>query len=154
MIAISDTDIEIFYLMHRQRFRRAETRVLRHILITINDDIAENRRPEVEARLAAIRSTLVADPQRFAEQALQYSECPTALNAGLLGTVSRGQLYPELEPVVFALQPGEISVVAESPMGLHLLLCDSINVAQELSFAEASILIRRHLEKLRRSALD
>ena len=150
MIAISDTDIEIFYLIHCQRFRRPETRVLRHILITINEDIAENRRAEAEARLAAIRSRLIADPLCFAEQALQYSECPTALNAGLLGSVARGQLYPELEPVAFALQPGEISQLAESPMGLHILVCDSINAAQALSFAEVSPAIRSHLETARK----
>ena len=150
MNSISDTDIEIFYLMHQRRLRSAETRVLRHILITLNDDFADNRRPQVEDRLGAIRSRLLQAPQNFAAAALKYSECPTALNGGLLGTVPRGQLYPELERMAFGLQAGELSVVVESPMGLHLLRCDAINASREISLAEASPFIRRQLEQSRR----
>lgn len=149
MTVISDDDIDIFYHMHRPRFRRPETRVLRHILITLNDSFIDNQRPQALVRIAAIRQTLLKNPQSFETQALKYSECPTALNAGLLGTVPRGQLYVELESVAFSLQPGELSSVTESPMGLHLLRCDSINAAQQASLAEASPAIRRHLEKMR-----
>jgi nitrogen fixation protein NifM len=149
---ISDTDVEIFYRLHQPRIGRPETRVLRHILITLNDAYFENRPPQAQARIDDIRSTLIADPQRFAELALKHSECPTSLNGGLLGTVRRGQLYPELEPVAFALQTGELSAVATSPMGLHLLRCDSIEPARELSLAEASASIRRHLAQLREKA--
>ncbi|EXI92717.1 MAG: nitrogen fixation protein NifM [Candidatus Accumulibacter sp. BA-94] len=38
--AVSDTDVEIFWYMNRQRFRLGETRVLRHLLVTINDGLA------------------------------------------------------------------------------------------------------------------
>ena len=150
MVAVSDTDVEIFYLMHRQHFRSAETRVLRHILITINDSLIGNQRDEVQRRLRAIRRTLIKSPQRFAEEALKHSECPTAMNSGHLGTVPRGQLYPELEAVAFALRPGGLSEIVESPLGLHVLRCDSINAGREASLAEASAAIRRHLEQMRR----
>ena len=146
-VKISDIDVEIFYHLHQPRILRPETRVLRHILITLNDDFFENRLPQAQARINDIRKMLLDDPRRFAELALKHSECPTSLNGGLLGTVQRGQLYPELEPVAFALQAGELSSIAKSPMGLHLLRCDSISPARELSLAEASPSIRRHLEK-------
>jgi nitrogen fixation protein NifM len=149
---ISDTDVEIFYHLHQQRMRRPETRVLRHILITLNDAYFENRLPQVQARINEIRNTLIAGTERFAELALKHSECPTSLNGGLLGTVRRGQLYPELEPAAFALQTGELSAIAASPMGLHLLRCDSIEPASELSLAEASPSIRRHLMMMREKA--
>jgi nitrogen fixation protein NifM len=149
---ISDTDVEIFYHLHQPRIRRPETRVLRHILITLNDEFFENRLPQAQARINDIRKTLIDDPQRFAELALKHSECPTSLNGGLLGTVQRGQLYPELEPVAFTLQTGELSPIAKSPMGLHLLRCDSIQPARELSLAEASPSICRHLAKIREKA--
>ena len=147
---ISDTDIEIFYLMHQRRLRSAETRLLRHLLITLNDDFADNRRPQVEARLGAIREQLLQAPQDFAAVALKYSECPTALNGGLLGTVPRGQLYPELERIAFSLQADQLSAIVESPMGLHLLRCDAINASREISLAEASPFIRRQLQQSRR----
>lgn len=146
---ISDTEVEIFYHLHQARFRLPETRVLRHILITLNNEFVENRPLQARVRLNDIRKTLIREPQRFAELALKHSECPTSLNGGLLGTVPRGQLYTELEPVAFALQAGELSAIAESPMGLHLMLCDSINPERDLSIAEASPSIRRYLEKKR-----
>ncbi len=146
---VSDTEVEIFYLMHRQRMHSVETRELRHILITLNEDIPENRRDIAQARLSAIRASLLERPQDFAQEALKHSECPTALNGGLLGTVPRGRLYPELEPIAFALQADELSVIAESPMGLHLMRCDAINLPRDLSLAEASAAIRRHLERAR-----
>ncbi len=149
---ISDTDVEIFYHLHQPRIRRPETRVLRHILITLNDQFFENQMPQVQARINDILNALIDDPQLFAELALKHSECPTSLNGGLIGTVQRGQLYPELEPVAFALQSGELSAIAQSPMGLHLLRCDSINPARELSLAEASPSIRLHLAKIREKA--
>lgn len=103
---VSDTEVEIFWFMHMDRFRRAETRVLRHILVTINEQVAGNERPAARARIDAIHARLTKSPERFAEQALKHSECPTAMNGGLLGTLPRGQLYPELEAVAFpSLKP-------------------------------------------------
>lgn len=146
---IIDTEAEIYYHLHRPRFQLPETRVLRHILITLNNAFVENRPLQARARINDLRKTLIHQPQRFAELALKHSECPTSLNGGLLGTVLRGQLYPELEPIAFALQAGELSVITESPMGLHLLRCDHINPERALSFDEARPSIRRLLEMKR-----
>lgn len=149
--AVSDTDAEIFWFMHQDRFRRAETRLLRHILITINEQIAGNQRSAVRARIEAIRVRLLKNPERFAEQALKHSECPTAVSGGLLGAVPRGQLYPELEAAAFALGQASLSEVVESELGCHLIYCESINSARAVSFREARDAIGEHLAQQRRS---
>jgi len=41
---IKDLDIRLFYELHLDRFRQGEKRQARHILITVNEDIAENSR--------------------------------------------------------------------------------------------------------------
>lgn len=148
--AVSDTEVEIFWFMHQERFQRGETRTLRHILITINDAFAGNQREVAGERMDAIRTRLLKEPGRFAEQALKHSECPTAMNGGVLGKVTRGQLYAELEQAAFALAVNELSAVVESELGFHLLRCDAIDAAQLLSLAEAGPGIRRHLEGQRR----
>jgi len=107
--AVSDTEVEIFWFMHKERFRRAETRVLRHILVTINEQLTGNERGTARASIEAIRARLLKNPERFAEQALKHSECPTAMNGGLLGQVPRGKLYPEIDAVAFALPVGGLS---------------------------------------------
>jgi nitrogen fixation protein NifM len=148
--AVSDTEVEIFWFMHKDRFRRAETRVLRHILVTINEALAGSERPAAGASINAIRSRLLKDPGRFAEQALKHSECPTAMNGGLLGRVPRGQLYPELEAAAFALGEGELSHIVETELGYHLVLCETIDVERHSRFDEVRQTIREHLEQQRR----
>lgn len=152
-VTISETDIEIFYLMHRERFRRPENRTLSHILVTINEALPGSDRVSARRKIEGIRERLLLAPQRFAEQALKYSECPTATNGGLLGTLIRGQLFPELEPVAFSLPLGELSEIVESPLGFHLLHCAAIEDASVLSLDSVREKIRGHLfDSRRRSA--
>lgn len=148
--AVSDTEVEIFWFMHKDRFRRAETRVLRHILITINEQLAGNEREAARRKIDAIRERLLKHPERFAEQALKHSECPTAMNGGLLGSVPRGQLYAELEAVAFALPEAALSEPIESELGWHLIRCDAINAERPSQLAEVRQTIRAHLEQQRR----
>ncbi|MDZ4253522.1 MAG: nitrogen fixation protein NifM [Sulfuritalea sp.] len=149
--AVSATEVEIFWFMHQERFRRAETRVLRHILITISEQLAGNERDAARGTIEAIRARLLKNPERFAEQALKHSECPTAMNGGLLGNVPRGQLYPELEAAAFALPAAALSEPVESELGWHLILCETINAERQSQLAEVRQTIRDHLQQQRRS---
>ncbi|MDD4930271.1 MAG: nitrogen fixation protein NifM [Gallionella sp.] len=151
-VKVSEVDIELYYLYHAEQFRRPETRLARHILLTINKDYAENTREAAEARILEIAGRLVKDPSCFEEQALKYSECPTALQGGELGDLPHGKLYPELDEVLFKLPANGISAVVESPLGFHILRCDAITEAAVLSREQASPRIRALLEQKRRRA--
>lgn len=147
---VSDMDVELYYHYHPDQFRRPETRLARHILVTINEDIAENMRGAARKRIDEIAARLKKDPQRFEEQALKHSECPTALDGGVLGEVPRGKLFPELDKALFELKAGEISGVLESELGFHILRCDAINQAHALPLAQARTHIRKLLEQRRK----
>jgi len=147
---ISKMDIMIYFYLHKEKFTKPETREAYHILITLNDDYEENTREEALSRLSVIRKRLLKKPGRFGEQALKHSECPTALNNGLLGNIPQGELYPELDEVMFSLKEGEISDIIESPTGLHLLHCKSISNAGPVSLKTAEPKIREHLLAKRR----
>ena len=149
---VSETELEIFYLVHRERFHHPEKRTLRHILVTINDSLPGSEHSTARSTIDAIHARLVKSPERFAEQALQHSECPTAMNGGLLGTLKRGQLYAELEAAAFALAPGELSAVVESPLGFHILHCVAIEAAGDLPLASVRGKIRKHITETRRRA--
>jgi len=149
--SVDATEVEIFYLMHRERFRKPETRSLRHILVTINDTVAGNAREEAKAKIDAVRDRVLGSPERFTQEALQHSECPTAMNGGQLGRLPRGQLYAELEPAAFVLAPGETSAVLESPLGFHIIRCDDVQPARQLDLEEVSGRIRQQLDDARRS---
>lgn len=149
---VSDTDIELYYQYHAERFRRPETRMARHILITINEAITENTRISAYQRINEIAARVAKDPKRFEEQALKHSECPTALDGGKLGELPKGKLFPELDTALFQLQAGEISRVLESELGFHILRCDTVCEAGILSYEQAKSHIRKHMEHKRKRA--
>ena len=148
-VEVSEIDCMIYFYMHKQKFEQPETREIRHILITINDEFPENRQETAYARLADIRQRLKQKPKRFAEQAMKHSECPTALQGGVLGKLPRGQLFPGLEEVAFKLKVGQISEIVQSPLGYHILYCEAVHNAGPLKFREAEPKIREHLKKRR-----
>jgi peptidyl-prolyl cis-trans isomerase C len=147
---VSEIDVELYWQYHPEQFRRPETRRARHILVTLNPELADNTAPVARTRIEAIAARLVKDPKRFEEQALKHSECPTALQGGRLGDVKQGQLYPELDTALFTMTAGQISGVLESPLGYHLLWCEAIQEERELGLEQARSRIREMLEQHRK----
>jgi len=147
---VSNLETELFYHLHYERFQQQEKRTLRHILITINEEMKGSSRTEALTRIEAIRDLLIKFPDRFAEQALRNSECPTAMQGGLLGQVPRGQLFPELDAAAFAMRPGSISEILESPMGFHILRCENIQPAGVVPLTTVRNRIREQMLKTRR----
>ncbi len=147
---VSEIDVELYWQYHPDQFRRPETRRARHILVTVNPDLPDNTASAARNRIEAIAARLAREPKRFEEQALKHSECPTALQGGILGEVQRGKLYPELDAALFIMRPGQISAVLESPLGFHLLLCEAIEEARVLGLEQARAPIRAMLEQRRK----
>lgn len=122
----SETDARLYYYLHPEKFIQPELRDAYHILITINPDYPENKRDAALKRAGVIAKRLQRKPAKFAEQALKYSECPTAMQNGHLGLIKRGTLFPTLDKALFSMKAGEVSDVLESPLGFHVLYCASI----------------------------
>ncbi len=149
-LAVSQIDARLYYELHAARFVLPEQRSARQILVTINNDFQENRRAEARARIDAIAAKLARSPNRFADQARKHSECPSALEGGRLGNIRRGQLFPELDSALFAMQEGEVSEVLETEVGFHLLLCERIAAARTVPFSKAEPRIRQILDERNR----
>lgn len=151
--AVTDEEAEIYYYQHLDRFELPETRTARHILITFNEDYPENSRAQVQQRMADLKSQIQSSCDTFKELAQRHSECPTSMHDGLLGRIKSGQLYPELDQCLFRMEEGEISELLESPMGIHILLCETIHPAERLSFDQVRDKLRDHLETKKRKQL-
>jgi peptidyl-prolyl cis-trans isomerase C len=152
LAGIDDIEVSLYYFSHQEQFVVPAVRYARHILITINPDFAENRREAAFARIQAIAKRLSSKPERFAEQALKHSECPTSLQGGRLGKILPGTLYPELEDCLFALEVGAISGPVESPLGFHLLLCEASEAARRLPLEDVLPRLREKMQVKRRKA--
>ena len=138
---------------HLEKFELPETRTARHILVTINEEYAENCREQALQRITEIQHSLLEQGEDFSALAQRHSECPTAMQEGLLGRIKPGQLYPELDKALFEMEEGELSEIIESPVGLHLLWCEQIHAAERRCFSELKDKLRDHLEKKKRKRL-
>jgi peptidyl-prolyl cis-trans isomerase C len=144
---VNEVEIGIYYHLHPEQFNRPERREACHIFISINPDYPENTCEAAWSRMQELKAKLQKKPYKFAELALKHSECPTALQGGVLGIVPRGKLYPELDAVLFSIKAGEISEIVESEIGFHLVLCKQIQKAETLSLQKATPKIRQIMKE-------
>jgi peptidyl-prolyl cis-trans isomerase D len=122
LAAPSDDAVQAYYDAHRDdRFTAPEEIRARHILIQLRPDADEKQRAEArkkaEDALAKVRKG-----GDFAKLAEQLSEdAGSASKGGDLGLFSRGKMVPAFDAAAFALEPGAVSEVVESPFGFHVI---------------------------------
>jgi foldase protein PrsA len=113
-LTVADAEIQKFFDDNKERLGAPEAAHVRHILV----------KTEKEAKdfLTSLRAG--AD---FAALAKQVSlDNATKDNGGDLGFVTKGNLQPEVEKVVFALKTGQISEPVSTPSGYHLIKLDEL----------------------------
>jgi hypothetical protein len=92
-----------------------------HILLTYPQQATQAQRDSVRAAIQGLRERIV-EGESFAAIARQHSQDPgSAERGGDLGDFGRGDMVRPLEDAAFALEPGQLSDVVESPYGLHLI---------------------------------
>lgn len=91
----------------------------RHILFQVTPNVSlEFLRATAESVLEELKT----HPERFAELAKTYSNCPSGALGGSLGQLSRGQAVAEFERVLFRLADGELAGrLIETRFGLHIV---------------------------------
>jgi peptidyl-prolyl cis-trans isomerase C len=120
-VHVSPEAVRKFYEQNRAEFKRPAEIRASHILIRAASDAPaaerEKARHKAEALLAQIKKG--AD---FAQLARTESQDPgTAPHGGDLGFFARGSMEPTFEKAAFALKPGTVSAVVETPYGFHLI---------------------------------
>ena len=135
--------VRAWYVTHKALFVRPEQRLTHHILLTVSDD----SRDEMYAQIKALLHTLTASREEFADLALRHSHCPSALEGGRLGWVSRGLLYPELDAALFMLERNTLSEPLETELGWHLLWCEDIRPPEAMAEVDALQKAREYLQR-------
>jgi peptidyl-prolyl cis-trans isomerase C len=148
---VTQAEVVAYYQAHTELFQQPELRTAYQILVTINPGFPENTRAAASVRVTELVTRLRADPSAFSQMAERWSECPSALRGGLLGTVPRGRLAPEIDAMLFTLAAGEIGEVVETELGLHIVRCEAVLPARLLPLDEVSARIRARLERDRRA---
>ena len=91
---------------------------VRHILLRPSEILSLD---EARHQLLNLRERIL-NGEDFAALARAHSEDPTsAANGGDLGWVNPGQMVPQFEKAMNALQPNQLSEPVRTPFGLHLI---------------------------------
>ena len=91
------------------------------------------------------QSAIIRGGQQFAQLARQYSEDASAQSGGDLGWVTKGQLDPDVDQIVWNLKPGVPTGIVETKFGYHIIFVEDKQPAGIESFEHAKSGIREFL---------
>jgi peptidyl-prolyl cis-trans isomerase D len=117
----SEADMDRYYRRNLELFEVEEQVKAAHILLRLTEDSDPgtiNKRRELAQ---AIRQQL-REGADFAQLAKLHSDdTASAVDGGDLGYFGRGMMVNDFETAAFALRPGQISDVVQTPFGFHII---------------------------------
>jgi parvulin-like peptidyl-prolyl isomerase len=130
-IIISPYTVETYYLVHQDDFKVEDEIKLRMIVLnkTSGDDTNT-------ASLAREILDKIKEGATFQEMASVYSQGSQRSQGGDWGWVERSVLRKELADTAFALKPGQVSGVIETPEACYLMLVEQTRPAHVKPLSE------------------
>ncbi len=124
-VSVSDAEVKDYYENNKEKFMGDESVNASHILV------------DTEEKANDILAKLASGEVSFEDAAKEFSSCPSSQNGGSLGDFGRGQMVPEFDSAVFAMEVGEISKApVKTQFGYHLIKLNAKNSPAPAPFAE------------------
>ena len=123
-VKVKEEEVQAFYEEHKDEFITDDTVNASHILV------------DSEEQAAQILESIKASEISFEDAAAQYSSCPSSAQGGNLGDFSQGQMVPEFDAAVFAMEVGEIAGPVKTQFGYHLIKLNAKNAAEPIAYAD------------------
>jgi parvulin-like peptidyl-prolyl isomerase len=153
-VNVKESEVQDYYQQHKSEYVLAESRQVRHILISPFLDAAGNQMTgnptqtdwdAAEAEAAKVRSEIM-NGANFVTEVEKYSDDPSSKTTeGDLGEIVRGQTAPAFEQAVFQLKKDEISEPVRTPSGYSIIQVTDITPAQQLAYDSVKEQIRSKL---------
>ena len=143
-VTVSDKDAEEYYNNNKEQFVSGDSVNASHILV------------DSEEKALEILAKIKAGEVSFEDAAKENSSCPSKANGGNLGDFEKGQMVPEFDAAVFAMEVGEITdAPVKTQFGYHLIKLNSKKESEAIEFSAIKDEIKDGLlgEK-RRAAYD
>jgi peptidyl-prolyl cis-trans isomerase SurA len=138
-IAISEVEAREYYEAHLSEFTTPQSITLREIFVSVpaegnainvaQDEAAREKANEIRRRALAGES--------FEKLAAELSDAPSKANAGLIGPLNVAELSPDLQKLIEAMKPGQISEILRSTRGYQLLKLESSTPPETMPFEQA-----------------
>ena len=121
-VHITEAEVQDYYNEHISEIPpRSEMIELGMIMRTI--EAGKETKKSALLEINKIRDRII-EGESFADLAKECSNCTSAASGGDLGYFGRGAMVTSFEDAAFALMPGEISEVVETPFGYHIIKVD------------------------------
>lgn len=143
---VTDAEVEQYYREHTAEFETPQQVRAAHILARVPDTGGSAAEDRARGKVAeAIRRAQAGED--FAALARELSEDPgSAPNGGDLGLVRAGEMVPDFERALFALEPGRITPEpVRTPFGYHAIKAIEVRAASRRPLSEAAPEIRERL---------
>lgn len=120
-LELTDAEIDTYYQRRLAEYDVPEQVKASHILIRVPEAADEATRSQRKQLAEQVLSEAKAG-RDFAELVRKYSDDKaSAAKDGDLGYFTRGTMVGNFEEAAFALQPGELSGIVETPFGYHII---------------------------------
>ena len=137
-VKVTDEQLKACYETDKDAKYGAEVKAS-HILLKLAADAKPEEKAAKRKQLTEIRAKLMAGA-KFEDLARDNSDCPSKEMGGDLGSFGRGRMVKPFEDAAFALKPGELSGIVETPFGLHLIKVTEAKPARPLNDVKAELL--------------
>ncbi|MDX2090012.1 MAG: peptidylprolyl isomerase [Kofleriaceae bacterium] len=150
-VNVTDEDIRARYDQMQRRSDAVSAVKLSHMLFKLPERPTEQQLAEAKER-AAKAMQRVNGGEDFAKVAGEVSDdVGTKATGGELGYFQRGSINPEWEPIVFAMEKGDVRGPVSGPQGLHVFQVTEVQKSNLKPYAEMKEQLSR---ELRRKEMD
>ncbi|HUH11841.1 MAG TPA: peptidylprolyl isomerase [Longimicrobiales bacterium] len=141
---VTEDELRAYFEAQRERFgNRPATVTFRQVVVA--PQASDSARMAARARLEQIRQQVLAGDD-FAALARRHSDDPGSRElGGDLGWFRQGRMVEAFDRAVFAMRPGQVSGIVESPFGFHLIKLEKVKGAERQA---RHILITPELDSL------
>jgi len=146
-LEVDDDALKALYEKRKASLKTKEQRRASHILIAVAADADKDTVAKAKAKADEIRAQLDAG-KKFADLARKNSDDPgSSKKGGDLGFFGSGDMVPEFDKTVFAMNKGDISGPIRTQFGFHIIKLTDIKSGKIPSFAEVRDDLIRELQQ-------
>ncbi|HVK89580.1 MAG TPA: peptidylprolyl isomerase [Kofleriaceae bacterium] len=150
-VNVTDEDIRARYDQMQRRSDAVSAVKLSHMLFKLPERPTQQQLDEAKERAAKAMERVKAG-EDFAKVATEVSDdVGTKSTGGELGYFQRGSINPEWEPIVFAMDKGDVRGPVTGPQGLHVFQVTEVQKSNLKPYADMKEQLSR---ELRRKEMD
>ena len=133
-VNVTDKDASDYYEQNKDKFMSEESVNASHILV------------DSEESAKSIIAEIMSGAVSFEDAAAKYSSCPSKANGGNLGDFGKGQMVPEFDSAVFAMEAGTMTTLpVKTQFGYHIIKLNAKNPAAPTPYASIAEEIKQAL---------